>query len=49
MKTEEAFLKKRPQALLLKTPKHKTQVFEVFLKRAIVDTNVVEVDCNDLV
>jgi hypothetical protein len=35
------------QALILKTLKHKTQVLEVLLQCATIDTNVVEVDGNE--
>jgi hypothetical protein len=47
--TEEVFLETQLQALLFETLKHKTQVLEVFLQGAIVDTNVVEVDYDELV
>jgi hypothetical protein len=47
MKTEEAFLKKQFQAVVLETLKHKTQVLKVLLHRSTVNTGVVEVDSSE--
>jgi hypothetical protein len=49
LKNKEAFLKTQPRALLLKTLKHKTGVFEMLLQRSVVDAKIVEVDSNELV
>jgi hypothetical protein len=49
MKTEEAFLKTQLQAHLFQALKHKTHVLEVLLLCTIKDTNIFEVDCNELV
>jgi hypothetical protein len=49
MKTEEALPKAQLQALLFESLKHKTQVLKVFVKRATLDNNAVEVDNYELV
>jgi hypothetical protein len=49
VKTEEAFLKTQLQALFLEALKYKTMVLEVLLRSVTTDTNVVEVDGNELV
>jgi hypothetical protein len=46
---EEALYKAQLQALLFAALKHKTQVLQVFIPRAIADIDVVEVDINDFV
>jgi hypothetical protein len=48
--TEEALSNAQLQALLFETLKYyETQVFQVFVERATIDTDVVEVDNNELV
>jgi hypothetical protein len=50
LKSEEAlFIKAQFQALLFESLKHKTKVFHVIVQRAVVDTNLVEVDRNEFV
>jgi hypothetical protein len=48
LQTEETLFKAKLQALLFELLKHKTQVIQVFLKSAAVNTDVIEVDSNEL-
>jgi hypothetical protein len=48
-KTEKAIFVTQLHALLFETLKQKTQILEVFFEGAIVDTNIVEVNCDELV
>jgi hypothetical protein len=49
LKSEEALLKAFLQALVFEVLENETHMLEVFLQRATKDTDVIEVECNELV